>query len=211
MILEYLVCFVLALSFSSSVSYINTGECTFVTLEYCAKVIIYFLIFILLFKVVRILLKRMTGVSEKIRLAAFERKYSVFIIATIIFLLWLPTFILLFPGTVINDTWGQLGQYMEYTGTGNYAKGILYDHHPIFDTFFMGIIITGIKNFTGQWNLALFGYVLIQAIFSAIAFAYTIEYTYNKLKLDARIGIVMIFISCYLYDSVDVGMMHLYL
>lgn len=194
MILEYLVCFVLALSFSSSVSYINTGECTFVTLEYCAKVIIYFLIFILLFKVVRILLKRMTGVSEKIRLAAFERKYSVFIIATIIFLLWLPTFILLFPGTVINDTWGQLGQYMEYTGTGNYAKGILYDHHPIFDTFFMGIIITGIKNFTGQWNLALFGYVLIQAIFSAIAFAYTIEYTYNKLKLDARIGIVMILI-----------------
>lgn len=83
---------------------------------------------------------------------------------------------------------------MEYTGTENYVKGILYDHHPIFDTFFMGIIITGIKNFTGHWDLALFGYVLIQGIFSAIAFAYTIEYTYNKLNLDARIGIVMILI-----------------
>lgn len=79
---------------------------------------------------------------------------------------------------------------------------------PTFVFLFPG---TGIKNFTGHWNLVLFGYVLIQAIFSAIAFAYTIEYTYNKLKLDARIGIVMIFISCYLYDSVDVGMVHLYL
>lgn len=87
---------------------------------------------------------------------------------------------------------------MEYTGTENYAKGILYDHHPIFDTIFMEIIITGIKNFTGHWNLALFGYVLIQGIFSAIAFAYTIEYTYNKLKLDARIGIVRTKAECLL-------------
>ncbi len=195
MILEYLVCLILALAFSASADYISIGECAFLTLEYFGKVIIYYIIFLLLFRGTRSLLKRMSGELKKTRIeAVFEAKHSMIIIAATIFILWLPTFVFLFPGTAINDTWGQLGQYMEYVSSGNYAKGILYDHHPIFDTFFMGIVITGLKNITGHWKIALFGYVLIQAVFSAIAFAYTIEYTYKKLKLDARVGFVMILI-----------------
>ncbi|MFT8584475.1 hypothetical protein [Liquorilactobacillus hordei] len=39
----------------------------------------------------------------------FNSKYSVLYITLIIFSCWLPVIISLYPGTLINDTWGQLG------------------------------------------------------------------------------------------------------
>ena len=96
-------------------------------------------------------------------------------------LLWLPLLMALYPGTLINDTWGQLQQFIISIKMGDITQNILTDQHPIFDTLFMGLLIIPIVELTGNWHIAIFIYVLFQALLTSLAFSYSILYIRKNL------------------------------
>ena len=81
-------------------------------------------------------------------------------------------------------------------------------HHPVFDTLFMSTIILPIVYKFGDWHLAIFIYVLIQAIITSFVFSYSLIYAKEKLKLNNTIIILflLIYILCPIYvTSVQIG------
>ena len=80
----------------------------------------------------------------------FDSKYSTIWIAIIIFLCWLPFIIMLYPGTLANDTWGQLNQVLNLHD-GAWTIGA---HHPVFDTAFMSVIILPLEKIFNNWHMA---------------------------------------------------------
>ena len=94
-----------------------------------------------------------------------------------------------FHGTLINDTWGEIEQY--------YNWGIT-DHHPFFDTLIIGFTICGIAKSTAvtHWQRAFFIFMILQAILTAISFAYTIYYSKKKLNLNNKILTVILAFYC---------------
>ena len=192
--IDILLCFFLGIAFSIFPDYYNNGSYT-IDKYLFFRLIIYFFTFSILCICIRVLIDKLNkiqnnkdGVIDKI----FNKenkvyKYKIFIIAGMIFLLWLPIIIGLFPGTVANDTWGQLNQFLFLSKGGH-----LYDHHPVLDTIYMGIIISFIVNICNNWNLAFFVYVIIQALITSMVFAYSIIYAKEKLELNN------VFIVCFL-------------
>lgn len=112
-------------------------------------------------------------------------RFAVYKVACIILFCWLPVLIVLYPGTLINDTWGQLSQFIRWTETGG-AKGILYDYHPIFDTFFIGVLIVPFAKLSGNWHFAIFTYVILQACLTSFSFSYSVLFLRKRLGLDER-------------------------
>lgn len=111
-------------------------------------------------------------------------------IAVIIFAAWLIPLCFLYPGTFINDTWGELQQFIKFT---NGMRG-MSDHHPIFDTFVMGVLIVPLSQLTGKWHIVIFLYVLLQAVLTSLAFATTVTYALKKLNMGIRVATVLILI-----------------
>ncbi|MFT9410548.1 DUF6020 family protein [Liquorilactobacillus hordei] len=122
----------------------------------------------------------------------FNSKYSVLYITLIIFSCWLPVIISLYPGTLINDTWGQLGEFINFSKGGVIHKGVLSDHHPFVDTLIMGSIITPFGKLFHNWQLGIFVYVIIQAFFSALSFSLTVKYAHAKLMLKNTFLVFMV-------------------
>lgn len=123
----------------------------------------------------------------------FEKKNNLFIIALIIMLCWLPVLIMLYPGTAVNDTWGELQQII------NLQNNIwnISAHHPVFDTFTMATIILPIVYYTKNWHLALFFFVIIQAIITSTIFSYSIKYAKEKLELNNICCLILLLLYCF--------------
>ncbi len=195
-LIDFPVAAILAVAFSAAPSYIEDGNCK-ITLGLVLTTLVTFCIFILATYLIRRFLKSYDWDNTSSRLKGiriFEhimtKKHSTLIIALIICAAWAIPLFFLYPGTFINDTWGQLVEYISYFQ----GEHILTDHHPLFDTFFMGICIVPLANITGRWNSIIFIYVLIQAFITSLTFACTITYGYRKLDLGAKIsGILMLF------------------
>ena len=151
-VFEIIVALLLGFAFAAAPHYINKGECYF-TIGY----------FIVSASIIRVLIKSNISKSYENRFVSFiyriiwERNHPLLILTIIIFLLQLPLLILLYPGTLINDSWWQLNMYQEFINTG---KG-LSDHHPIIDTFILGIIIFPLTKLFANVQVAFFIYVLI--------------------------------------------------
>ena len=126
----------------------------------------------------------------------FESKYNLLKTGLLIFVCWLPVLIALYPGTFINDTWGQLEQFMSFIDGGQLHRHVLSDHHPFFDTLFMGSFIIPLVKLTGAWHAVIFAYVLIQSFITSLAFAYSVIYIYKKLNLGRLITLVILFFYC---------------
>lgn len=77
---------------------------------------------------------------------------------------WFPIIFALYPGTLINDTWGQLSEYIRYYNIGGTYYGRLSDHHPFVDTLIMGSIITPFGEKLQNWQLGFFVYGRLQEI-----------------------------------------------
>ncbi len=122
----------------------------------------------------------------------FSSKYRLLIIAGIIFICWLPVVIMMFPGTVVNDTWTQIDRFITLT-----HGGIINDHHPILDTLITGGYITGIAKLFGSFDLAFFSYVLLQSIVTCLVLAYSIIYAHERLSLNKNHLSVFIIIYCF--------------
>lgn len=196
---------ILAFLFSASPYYIRKGVCP-LNLEFFIACTFMFLAFLLLNVVIRAFLYGYFSLAnqrfQKCRFSAkvqvfLDSRYIVFKIAGIIFLCWLPILLFLYPGTLINDTWGQLQQFIGWIKAGDlFVKGFLDDHHPIFDTFFMGALIVPVAKLTGNWHAAIFLYVMVQACMTSFSFSYSLLYLRKKLGLDEVCVLFLLSIYC---------------
>lgn len=86
-------------------------------------------------------------------------------IVKIIFMCWLPYFLLLYPGTIQWDTGTQLNQFFGYQELTNAS--------PFLQTFFIGVfVLAGAKIGSASLGIAL--YLLIQMFYMAAVIAYGI-------------------------------------
>ena len=133
--------------------------------------------------------------SKSFKLKIFEDdRFFVVKNGLIILICWLPILVMLYPGTAINDTWSQLQQAIDfYNGKLNLSA-----HHPVFDTFIMGIVILPIALTTSKWHISFFVYVIVQAICTSMSFAYTLKYAKTKLKLNNSFLLIFLIIYCIL-------------
>ena len=190
---DVLINIILSLAFTAAPYYINDGKLE-INLGYVLTALTTFAVFLLITYMLRKFLKEYdwnTDHPESKHLRLIEKlllsKKSIWIIAAIIFAAWIIPLCFLYPGTIINDTWNELQQFICLSFS---------DHHPIFDTLVMGIIIVPLSRLTGKWHLIIFLYVLLQAALTSFAFAATISYTYRKLNLGLKAAIVLLLIYC---------------
>ncbi len=132
-IIDYVTCAFLALAFSAANDYVETGDCN-ITLAFALTSVVWFLLLIIASALLRnrievAALSRDSKEQEYTVISLFEqllnRRGHVFIIAGIIFICWLPVLVWLYPGTCINDTWGELQQFIGFrSGTPFFS-----DHH----------------------------------------------------------------------------------
>lgn len=202
---DVFVSVVLAYVFSASPYYIRTGSCP-LNLEVCISMLLMFLGFLVLNIGSRAFLYSYFSLAsaESHNHAIFHKcenildgNYAVYKIACIILLCWLPVLIALYPGTIINDTWGQLSQFIRWLGSDGTQK-VLNDHHPIFDTLFMGVLIVPFAKLTGNWNMAIFAYVILQACLTSFSFSYSVLYLRKRLGLDVICSFFLLLLYCIL-------------
>lgn len=198
--IDYIICLVLALAFTAAPYYISNGICD-ITFGYILTTIVTFILFLFTTYGIRKFLSQYEwNKTQKIPrlMMHFEKllskKHSILYISIIILACWIIPLILLYPGTLINDTWGQLQQFIYFT-SGN---GGLSDHHPIFDTMVMGAIIVPLSKITGRWHVLIFIYVLLQAILTSLAFANTVNYVYKHLNLGIKLSTGLLLTYCIL-------------
>lgn len=124
----------------------------------------------------------------------FGSKYSVLLMAVVIMVCWLPALMMLYPGTMINDSWGQLEQVLSLQR----GTWVVSAHHPVFDTFLMSSIIIPLAKVFGNWHMGMFCYVLFQAICTSLVFAYSIKYMRDKFKQNDWVSLIMLLIYAFL-------------
>ncbi len=109
---------------------------------------------------------------------AFEKLFShpqrLFLLSVIMLVCWASTLLCLYPGTLINDTWGEMQDFLMYP-----ESHTLYAHHPVFDTIVF-VCVAWIGKTTGHWHIAFFVFTLLQASLTCIAFSYSIIYAKDK-------------------------------
>lgn len=200
--IDIFFCGMLALAFMSSSRYIKTGDCV-IDGAYVLSSIALFVLFlglnIIIRKGVVWYCKREITSNSTVDIFCkrfFESEKRLLKTSGIIFLCWLPVLIALYPGTFINDTWGQLQQFMAFTDGGTLHKGVLSDHHPFFDTFVIGGFIVPLVKLTGAWHVVIFTYVIIQAMVTASVYGYSVLYVYHKLKIGAAASIGVLVFYC---------------
>lgn len=186
---DYVICLVLALGLVAAPYYIATGSCAF-SFTYFITVSIIWIALLAVALLVRSLLIRDSAIKEHdndhliLWKKVLNHKYAVVWITLIILICWSPIIISLYPGTLINDTWGQLNEYMGYFNIGGANHLQLSDHHPFFDTLVMGTIITPFGEILKNWQLGFFVYSIIQVLLTSFSFALTIVYSFKRLKLQ---------------------------
>lgn len=188
-IIDFIVTAVLALAFTAAPYYINTGNCE-ITLGYILTSLATFVIFLFLAYMARkILRKCCTSSNSKSSWKMFDSlnqifsgKYATIYVTLLLLAAWIIPLCFLYPGTFINDTWGELQQFIRYS-RGEVAFS---DHHPIFDTLVMSVIIVPLSQLTGKWHVMIFIYVIGQALLTSLAFASTVMYVLKKMELGTK-------------------------
>ena len=186
---DYVVCLLLALAYAAAPYYIQSGDCRF-SLALIETSLIYYVIFLLCTAFIRLilcsnhqnlLLDKCTLLWERI----MNGSYASYTIALAMFFLWLPSLIFLYPGTLVNDTWGQLRQFIQFTT----HTGRLNAWQPVFDTFLMGFAIVPLSNLTGRWHIVIFLYVLIQSVITALVFSRVVIFVNKRLNLGLYVSL----------------------
>ena len=198
---DYALCLFLAVRFSASSFYIQNGDCD-VTVSTVALFILHFFFFLFLDYAGKRMLERYAqrddGIISKNNMirgygTALEKLKGLFITWAAIFLCWLPTLVALYPGTLINDTWGQLRFYQWFL-EGN----LLMDNSPALTTLIFGVVLNGLKTLTGDWHAAFFIFVVSQGLLTSLAFAFTVRYGYRKLQIGEKAAFGMVLLYCLL-------------
>ena len=116
---DYILCAILAIAFAAAPYFMGSGACP-ISLAYCLSAVFTFLALLLFAGFTRTMMNRAAtdlnadgtpGFVER----AMSTRHHVLRIALFIILIWLPVLVLLYPGTLINDTWGELNQYIVFS------------------------------------------------------------------------------------------------
>lgn len=200
--IDVAVCLFLGFAFAAAPDYFTNGDCK-MTFAYCLTALMTSFFLLLMFCCARTLIRRYViserpsnAFGEKI-VSVLESRRAILKLAFLIFVFWLPSLLMLYPGTFSNDTWGQLQQYAEMVNNG-FDTHRLWSGNPVFDTLFIGTVIYPVGVLTGEWHAAMFAYVIIQAAFTCIAFSCTVKYAYDKLKIGVTAVTVMLGVYCLL-------------
>ncbi len=199
-LIDFLVTAILAVAFTAAPYYIESGECK-ITMGFWLTALVTFVIFLFTTFIIRGFLSKYDWSNKSSHLkvsAAFDeimkKKYATLIIALIICVAWAIPIFFLYPGTFINDTWGQLVEFISYYN----GIHIMTDHQPVFDTVLMSLFILPLSKLTGRWNTVVFLYVWIQTVITSLTFACTITYGYKKLDLGAKVTEILLVVYCVL-------------
>lgn len=113
-------------------------------------------------------------------IAPRSTRKSILAHTVIMFALWIPMFIALYPGSMNWDTYIQIMQVPDFIipwGTeGSYLPDIFSDHHPIFDSIIFSAFARTSNMLFGTWNYGVFSFVLIQGIGTAAMLTYALAY-----------------------------------
>lgn len=201
---DIVISLALAFAFSASPQYLECGTCSYDASFFLLSGAT-FLTFLIIAYIIRKNMVRLCShtdiyVNKNRVITVFDNllsnKHSFLIVTLLIVICWLPILVSLYPGTVINDTWGQFYQYHNFIKDGVLQKGIIDAQHPIFDTMVMGAIIAPLADWTGNWQNAFFIYVLLQTAATAASFAATVRYAYKKLEIGIYAALIILFIYC---------------
>ena len=194
---DIIVCLLLSLIIPAS-NYFITGQHPSFNLFYIFQILLTFLLTMLCTILARHLFKYLANKKAKSNKFSkyvdrvFNSKHRFLWLTLIIFLFWVPALIMLFPGTMINDSWGQLNQVINST---NGEWGI-DAHHPVFDTMIMSAIIIPIATIFNNWHFGFFVYVIIQAVCTSLVFSYSISYMKDKFKQTNLVSLIFLLIYC---------------
>ncbi len=193
-----IICFLLALAISAAPYYLEEEVCR-ISLSFILTALTNFLVLtggffiaetVITHYVCQVIRNQTDPVSDRI----LARKYSMIFCALLISACWIPVLVALYPGTLINDSWGQLQQYIRFLN----AENALHDHHPVLVTLILGKMILTVLKITGNMQSAFFIFVLIQAVFTSFAFSASVHYAYRKLKVGKHAALCMLFLYCFL-------------
>ena len=112
-------------------------------------------------------------------------------VTILLMLLWLPVMIINYPG---NHNADFIGQLMQTTGDMPWSG-----HHPIVLTAFIGIFFGAFKAVTGGYDLALFVWIILQALALAAALSLTLSYLKKK---GARIPVLITVLAVYVLSPI---------
>lgn len=195
---------VISVSFMMAVApnYINSGSSNlnFSTFLTGAYITVALYIFTFLFKVISRYLNEKA--ARNIVVSLFDnilnKKNSIIILTLMMLVCWIPVLIFLYPGNAINDTWGQFSQYIKMFDGGILHRGVLSDHHPFFDTLFMGGIIVPLAHLFHNWKLAFFCYVILQYVLTCLSFSVSVWYLRKKCSTSINLTTMVYGIYCIL-------------
>lgn len=119
---------------------------------------------------------------------------SILTFSLILFLLWLPWIIALYPASMNWDTYYQItqcyiGQYpvwqIPYAPTNSLISNSFSDHHPIFDTLIFGFFARTSDMLFGSWNQGVFCYIFLQAFLISGLIALFLSYLRHFWKIPS--------------------------
>ena len=87
--------------------------------------------------------------------------------ALILFLLWIPAWLSIFPGAFAYDAPDELRQIAEWD---------VNSHHPVLHVLWLGGFVQLAYDLTGSYNLGIAIYTVMQMILLAFVFGYTIKF-----------------------------------
>ncbi|WP_455091014.1 DUF6020 family protein [Parascardovia denticolens] len=179
---DMILCIALAFACSYASAYRSVPQETN-TVIIILRAIVFSALFILGILLFRLILDHGAVDENRTLLASiFNNRRSFWLTAGIIFTIYLIMAIFLYPGTLANDTWGQL-QSSVLLRYGTWHVSAL---HPVFNTFLYGLVILPLVQLFG-WQPAIFVYVVIQISLYSLTFAYTLDYAKKKLHLSNRV------------------------
>ena len=178
---DILISLILAIMFAVSPQYIADGSVT-LTGGCVVHAALFFIVYLSAVMVIRIFLRH-SDLNISFFRKLLENRHSLIWLTLIMFLLWVPVLIILYPGTVINDTWGQFSQFIYTFYSGDKIQfEYLGDHHPVLTTIIMGWLIVPIANAIDNLQIAFFIYVLLQSFITCLALSCSLIYMQKKLQ-----------------------------
>lgn len=140
--------------------------------------------------------------NNKYLQAIFYKHPNIFIVLILV-IVWLPIFILFFPGIPTYDGVTQinqlLGEYQEVHVNLINPDVVINNHHPILSTLIIGLFIN-IGNFLGCVDVGIYLYVLAQTALLIYVILYSFKIMRKmKTKIMVQLSILIFYAICPLF------------
>ena len=151
-------------------------------------------IFVCVTSIISIIIRNIPKVIEKIKSTKeysffTDNKKSIFIVAGIIFIAYIPYILSYYPGNVLIDSVIQILQ-----GTGAIE---LTNHHPVLHTAIIGICMNIGNALFNSYQTGAFIYTIIQTLATALIFSFSIYYmAKKKVPVLIRILTMLFYMLC---------------